>query len=405
MVEKNNCKFIGLCDSEKCSGCSACFNVCPTNSILMQENQYAEIHPIVNYDTCLNCGLCRKVCPQISGINFKECSKCYAGWRSDENKRKNSSSGGIAALIYEKFFKLGYTCYGVKYDFKTGALFLPVKSIKDIDQMKGSKYVQANVGKIFSDIGNKLENNEKIVFIGSPCQIAGIENFINVKYKKFRENIILIDFLCHGTVPGKYLLDEIHEIECNKKTHVNGISFRSNISKRNYYFSLYHNYHLFYSKKAELQPYFYGFLNSTFCRDSCIDCPYKYEKRVGDVTLGDFIGLGYSIPITIPQGINPSLILINSKQGEKVIKEIQNESVLIERNFEEALLGGPSFHRKNVNNNKREKFRELYITSGYNNARNKVISKKMVIEYYTSKFYMLKRRIKKKMFKILRGKS
>lgn len=405
MVKRSDEKVIKLCEQKQCTGCAACFSVCPTNSISMQENIYSEIHPVLNTDTCIQCGLCQDVCPQIKDISFKECIKCFAGWRNDEYKRRDSSSGGIAALLYEKFLDAGYVCYGVKYNLTKGAYYTLITSTEDIDQIKGSKYVQADVGEVFKEIGRKLKENKKILFIGTPCQVAGLENLISVKYKKFRKNITLIDFLCHGTVPGKYLLNEIHNIENKKKFCVDGISFRSNIPKINYYFSLYYNNKLRYSRKAELQPYFYGFLHSTFCRESCVECLYKCEKRVGDVTLGDFIGLGGMDPIKIPYGINPSLVFINSKQGEKAIKLIQDESVLIERKAAEAISGGPSFKQKNVDSNMRRRFRKLYISGGYDYAKKRTINRKMIIDFYFAKLFSYTKRVIRKVIKIMkRGK-
>lgn len=36
-----------ICPREKCTGCAACYNVCPKNCIQMKENEYGEVQPFI----------------------------------------------------------------------------------------------------------------------------------------------------------------------------------------------------------------------------------------------------------------------------------------------------------------------------------------------------------------------
>lgn len=403
MVEKCFGKYIKLCPSEKCTGCSACYNVCPTGSILMKEDNYAEMHPYINNSNCISCGLCQKVCPQLSKNELKDPQRCYAAWRKDEKKRKDSSSGGIAALLYEKLLDQGFVCYGVKFDSDKGAYFFRITKKSEVEDIKGSKYVQAEIGMMLKSIGEELSHGKRVLFIGTPCQAAGLEGFIvNTKYNSYKNNLIIVDFLCHGTVPGKYLLNEIERIKKDEKVEADFVAFRSNLLDRNYHFSLFKEGKIVYSKKAELQPYFYGFLNSLFCRESCTDCLYKQKQRVGDITIGDFIGLGKTSPISIPMGINPSVMLTNSSLGKKVLDIIENDCIFVERNISEAIVGGPSFKRKNVNNKKRKCFRKMYIRLGYNKSVEKIVRRFMWCDYIKNMMVTLIKKARRKILKLLR---
>ena len=110
-----------LCDKSKCTGCSACFNICPKNAIVMEEDEYGNIHPFVDSSKCINCGLCSKVCPELKeNLLFNNPINTYAMRIKDENKRLESTSGGAATLFYEEILKESGICYGVgniRYSF------------------------------------------------------------------------------------------------------------------------------------------------------------------------------------------------------------------------------------------------------------------------------------------------
>ena len=85
-------------------------------------------------------------------------------------------------------------------------------------------------------------------------------------------------------------------------------------------------------------------------------------ERVGDITLGDFIGLG--VKTTFNPGIgswkNPSLILVNTDMGEKALSFLHSDLALWERSLDEAIDGGPSLQGNIKPRESRKQFRILY---------------------------------------------
>ena len=61
-----------------------------------------------------------------------------------------------------------------------------------MNQISGSKYIQSYTLKGFE----QLVYNDKLVVIGTPCQIDSVRRYI--KNRRIEGNYVLIDFFCHG---------------------------------------------------------------------------------------------------------------------------------------------------------------------------------------------------------------
>jgi coenzyme F420-reducing hydrogenase beta subunit len=46
---------------------------------------------------------------------------------------------------------------------------------KELQQLRGSKYVTSDTKKTFSQVKEFLEEGKKILYIGVPCQIGGLK--------------------------------------------------------------------------------------------------------------------------------------------------------------------------------------------------------------------------------------
>ena len=60
-------------DQDKCIGCTACVNVCPTKALAFKdiiENDNAKRVLTINWDTCIACGQCELNCVSVDGIKL-----------------------------------------------------------------------------------------------------------------------------------------------------------------------------------------------------------------------------------------------------------------------------------------------------------------------------------------------
>ena len=301
-----------ISECKTCAGCTACKSVCPFNAIEMNEDEEGFIFPFIDKDKCTNCGLCAKTCPEMSSAKYKESLSCYAAAASDEI-RKNSSSGGIFRVIAEKVLEEnGYVC-GAVFNHNAEVEHIIINKKEDLHKLQKSKYVQSNLKNCFIEIKELLENNKKVFFCGTPCQVAGLNNFL----KKDYENLLTADLVCHGAPSPKALREVLKE---QNKT-IKEVDFRN----QNEWSSSY-NMRLTTDTNKEIIINYYleAFLSDLINRKSCSSCKYATQKRVGDFTLSDFWGIKhYKKSLDDKKGT--SCVLINNLKAEKFWGKIQDK--------------------------------------------------------------------------------
>ena len=102
--------MISINDKANCTGCGACYSICPKKAITLKEDFSGFKYPTVNVDKCVNCNLCEKVCPEINMVctdNSYAEPIVKAAWNLDNDIRVKSTSGGVFSAIAEKFISNG----------------------------------------------------------------------------------------------------------------------------------------------------------------------------------------------------------------------------------------------------------------------------------------------------------
>lgn len=382
-----------ICKYNSCTGCGVCSNACPKGAISMVDGEYGEIRPVIDDNKCIQCGLCKNVCP----VNKKPIThyplKVYAAWRnpSDAVKRRFSASGGVAAVLAEYFIKSGGKVCGVQYNDNCEPVFVLTDDLNELESFKGSKYVQAIPGCIYSDVKRSLAAGDKVLFIGVTCQVAGLLNYLN---KMEKDNLTVVDLLCHGVSPHSYLREHINRLSKRYKLKdISNITFRTNIQKRNFALTLWNKtgkelYHM----TAYEDNYFYGFLTGATLRDSCYICNYKGTDRISDISIGDFIGLGEKITFEYNTK-QVSLVMPNTEKGKLLIDQCVDQLYIVERTMEEALEKGTSLKHPFPKSEKRDEFLGLYSRFGFNKAADKVFGCDILKRKLQRYFKIIKKRI------------
>ncbi len=379
-------------DKKNCSGCGACLNVCPKQAISMVEDEYGFKYPQLDTDLCVNCGLCSKVCDfQNHVVELSDPLKVYAASALDNNLLKNSTSGGIFALLARQVLEMGGVIYGAAYVDDCDCIsvkHIRVDNISDLYRLQGSKYVQSDIGRIYSSVKADLNNNKTVLFTGTPCQIAGLRGFLLIDYN----NLFLIDIVCHGVPSVNMFKSMIHYYESKLKGHIVNFAFREkrrgwsdffariDVERNNKISSKY-----YYCKNM---AYYQYFLNSDIYRENCYECKYACKKRVGDITLGDYWGIEQShVDLLkdrkwekcLKQGI--SCVLINSLKGQVLIDGIRESTLLEESSFDAASRGNGQLRESSPKSKIHDELLSRWFATDYRNIQNEY-RRKMGLYYY-----------------------
>lgn len=364
VVEKAT-KHIRISRPEKCSGCTACSQVCPKKCIAMQSNDEGFVYPIVDETVCIECGRCEAVCPILHCDGGKTPRRVLAEKNKNEKIRSTSSSGGVFYEVARQFIQNGGVVYGCALDEEMVAHHVCAESMDELEKLKSSKYVQSDMGDTLSEVREKLLAGQQVLFSGTPCQTAGLRNYLGKDYEK----LFVVDVLCHGVPSPKlfaeyldYLSEEYgggRPISVNFRNKRRGwkrlyMEVRFDNGKRHYIYSGYDRYEGM-------------FLNNLSLRPSCYECKFTRTERYGDITLGDFWGIGKKYPQwDDDKGI--SVVMLNTEKGAAVYEQITDLFDGRDEDLDMARAGQRTLHAPTQKNPNRDAFYKLFVEKGCKEA-------------------------------------
>ncbi|MBQ9119743.1 MAG: Coenzyme F420 hydrogenase/dehydrogenase, beta subunit C-terminal domain [Lachnospiraceae bacterium] len=311
-----------------CCGCTACMSICPRGAIRMEPDAEGFLYPQVDDEKCVNCGLCKTVCVFQNGYEREETEPKQTGYavkHKKEEVREASRSGGMFTAISDYILESGGTIYGAGYGEHFKVIHKCATTAGERDELRGSKYVQSELGNCFLEIKEKLSAGEKVLFSGTPCQTAALRAYCG---EKLRKKLYLVDILCHG-VPSDLMWQEFLRLrEKELRGKVEQVDFRN---KKRFGWQAHHE--SLVVKGAEYSSKIYASLygRNMMLRPSCYQCIYTNKCRPSDVTLADFWGHEKAVPGFHEDDKGCSLVLGNTKKGRawirKVLEEIEWQEV------------------------------------------------------------------------------
>lgn len=279
-----------ICENKKCYGCGACCTVCPKDAISLKENETTgHLRPVIDQGKCIDCGLCSKHCPANSEYKYKDNTVTYAAYRTDPEKQNGSSSGGVAAAFYELAIDKNWAIVGTIMDSNFKARMELSCDKQNIEQFKGSKYVQAYPVDALNQVKSVLKEGKNVLFIGTPCECEAARSIAMDN----AERLLTVDLICHGVPSYKVLRDYIKWVEVKKKSKIQKISFRSswgeemilNDGKKNVW-----------HRRMWWDPYLEAFNSGIINNDACFECPFAREKDAQILRLEIFGELAQKLP-------------------------------------------------------------------------------------------------------------
>lgn len=307
-----------VCELNQCAGCMACVDICPKGAITIEDN-LAAYNAVIDENKCIGCNACHKACQSNHPAKLLAPIKWYQGWAEIPDVRKHCSSGGMATAISQAFIKSGGVVCSCT--FHNGEfIFEFAERIEDLKKFAGSKYVKSNPKSIYKSVKEYLRSGREVLFIGLPCQVSALKNFVGTQYES---RLFTADLICHGT-PSPKLLEMFLNQYGHTLSELRDIQFRVKAK-----FMVYGDYKGIITNGVS-DKYSIAFLNSLTYTENCYSCQYACKDRVSDLTLGD--SWGSELPMD-EQKKGVSLVLCQTEKGNRLLQmaDIHLENVDIEK--------------------------------------------------------------------------
>lgn len=354
--------MIRIEDKSLCCGCTACSSVCPHDAISMRPDPLGFLYPQVEPDKCVDCGLCETVCdfarrrnPEKTGDAFK----VYAARNRDAEVLAGSQSGGVFSALSDQVLSEDGVVYGAAYERDFTVSHFRAWTAYERDLLRGSKYVQSRMGDCFRLVKSDLESGRKVLFSGTPCQVAGLLSCIP---ESLQESLVTVDFVCHGVPSPAVWKDYVAYMQ--KKSKAVSVRFRDKsaggwkVHRESFVFED--------GRKIYDDTFRVLFYKNIMLRHSCSVCPYHLSERASDLTLADFWGIEETL-LSFDGPAGTSMISINTDKGADLLGKASGSlelcETLLTRDFLERR--NPNFLCPALPYKDRHIFEEAYASKGF----------------------------------------
>ena len=371
-----------LPEKSHCTGCAACYAVCARKAITMGTDNEGFRYPVVDGGLCVKCGMCAKVCPSLSADVSRLPLAVYAARAKNDGLREQSSSGGVFSLLARSTIDKGGLVFGAAFDHDDRHVFhRSADSETGLAELRGSKYVQSEMGGCFSQVDAALKSDRKVLFSGTPCQIAGLRHYLEMTNGARMDNLLLVDVACHA-VPSpavwrKYLEKRVgcaYGERTGEAGKVRRIFSRCKSSgwKRYSILLCFANGKEYRSVFGE-DPYMRGFLAELYNRPSCHNCPSKGLRSGSDLTIADYWGVAGRFP-EMDDDKGTSLVLINSEKGREAFGAICDKMEYVESDYAHARETNPAIMRSAVPHRNRARFFKVFDDNDFDCVVDRMLS-------------------------------
>lgn len=264
-----------------------------------------------------------------------------------------STSGGVFQIVAHQFLRKGGIVFGAAFDENLSVCYKKIESVEELPSILGSKYVEAALNDTFDKVVACLSERKKVLFIGSPCVVNALKQFVSSRNDTSDELLYLIDFVCSG-VPEKGLweaylnflhgkLKELHQATELKMTR---FTFRDKTRPDSAHMVSW-EYDIFPENGAspEHRRGECAFMEDRYCRiyaknvslqQRCLKCKWCSLNRPGDMSIGDYWGVEKYHP-EFDDGYGVSLCISNNGKGDSMVAEIAGEVESIELHEDEII--------------------------------------------------------------------
>ena len=317
-----------------CRGCEACVQSCPVAAITMIEDSEGFRYPRVDDASCVRCERCINVCigatnQTLFGDSGKQ--RAFGGAIMDAKVLAESTSGGAFTAIASTFIEGGGMVIGAESHGVTGARHVCAGKRDDLARMRGSKYVQSEVGDAYQRTRDELRSGGRVLFSGTPCQVAGLRSFLGRLSES--DGLLTVEVVCEGIPSPLFARKLVKEVSRRRLggERVTGMRYRdkwgahgirARLTRAASVAESWDYQPMSFSSGGRrwvidrwLNPFWDIWLRHLMSRPSCYECLYARRERVADVTLGDLWGVHLYCPDLYNDDRGASLVVCNTQKG------------------------------------------------------------------------------------------
>lgn len=360
-------------EDNKCCSCHACGEICPKNAITFVCDKYGFKYPRIDIDACIQCGVCNSVCQEEFALNLNKPFSILAAVANDKTESFTSSSAGISTIISKAIINRGGVVYGSSMISYKEIRHIKIENSSELELLKGSKYVQSDLDGVFKNVRNDLINQREVLFIGLPCQVAGLRSFL----KKDYPNLYTVDLICHGVPSIKFLESYVNENFSNPKPDLK-IRFRWKVSSKHDPVRFGIQFvngqdEIIKTISAYRSSYLAAFFSGISYRENCHRCTYSCIERVSDLTLGDFWGLGNNIETSMDITSGVSLVLVNTANGKRLLESCKEHITTETHTIEECIAYNSNLKNPTPRQHYKDAFFDCWLNHGMEYAVEKYV--------------------------------
>lgn len=228
-----------IVEKNLCLGCGLCEAVLGKDNVKMQLQADGFFTPFIMNSQIKQEGVIKRICPGVNIENdqlfnnqkkiWGELKGAFSGYSADTEIRNKGASGGVISAVAVYLLEKGTVdailhVGGDSKDYKRNTLRVS-KCRDDVLAYAASRYAPSAV---FNDIKEILGSSEdSYLFVGKPCDISGLKNFLN-EFPQYRTRFkFLISIICAG-MPSFNATQNVIDSFKSVKNPITNLVYRGN---------------------------------------------------------------------------------------------------------------------------------------------------------------------------------